>query len=172
MVRTRQKNYEKTATAKKRPGTTQGMESVVPIIDGIEPTLAEGNIYSSDQEASVGTAAVRSGDGVARGGSGTGGGGSAINDGINGHNIEVSMEELKAAMEGAKQEKGLSILQSAIAKVEKEQLVSANDNAVLAEAKALLSSMVATEEMKAATESAKEKKCFSILQFAIAKSEM
>ena len=93
------------------------------------------------------------------------------------------MDELKAAMEGAKQEKGLSILQSAIAKVEKEQLVSADvvvwsdrlsidDNAVLAGAKVLLSSMVATEEMKAATESAKEKKCFSILQFAIAKSEM
>ena len=108
------------------------MNSVVPIIDGIEPASAEGNVYSSDQEASVGTAAVRSGDGVARGGIGTGGGGSAIDDRINGHSIEIAMEELKAAMEGAKQEKGLSILQSAIAKVEKEQLVSAENNAVLA----------------------------------------
>ena len=72
------------------------MESVVPIIEGIESASVDDNVYSSDQEASVGTAAVRSGDGVARGGIGTGGGGSAINDGINGHNIEVAMKELKA----------------------------------------------------------------------------
>ena len=92
------------------------MESVVSIIDGIEPASAEGNVYSSDQEASVGTAAVRSGDGVARGGIGTGGGGSAINDGIHGNNVEVAMEELKAATESAKEKRTLSILQSAIAK--------------------------------------------------------
>ena len=88
------------------------MESVVSIIDGIEPASAEGNVYSSDQEASVGMAAVRSGDGIARVGIGTGGGGSAINDGINGHNIEVAMEELKAATESAKEKKNPSTLKS------------------------------------------------------------
>ena len=123
------------------------MESVVPIIDGIEgllePASPEGNVYSSDQEASVGTAAVRSGDGVARVGIGTGGGGSAINDGINGHNIEVAMEELKAATESAKEKRTLFILQSAIAKAEKEQLIA--DDSIIAEAKALLSSMMKEE---------------------------
>ena len=67
-----------------------------------------------------------------------------------------------------KEKKKLTILQFAIAKAEKEQLI-ANDS-IITEAKALLSGMM-KEELKAIIEIAKEKSDPAILQSAIAKAE-
>ena len=75
----------------------------------------------------------------------------------------VAEAELTAAKESARRRKS-RILQSAIAKAEKEQLVAASS---IAEAKA----QIPVVELTAAIESAKEKKTLSILQSAIAKAE-
>ena len=54
----------------------------------------------------------------------------------------MSKEDLQAAIESSKEKKNLAILQSAIAKAEQEQLISEDDAAVIAEAKALMSNML------------------------------
>ena len=79
----------------------------------------------------------------------------------------VTKDGLTAARESAKEKKNPAILQSAIAKAEKEQLVDAS---IIAEAKAQIP-VVAKDELTAAIESAKEKKNPAILQSAIAKAE-
>ena len=56
----------------------------------------------------------------------------------------VAVAELTAAVESSKEKKNLAILRFAIAKAEKEQLISEDDSAVIAEAKALLSNMAFT----------------------------